>query len=254
MRVVSAILLVGVLTACAPQVPDSSPDFFDNSADARAAREAALLGSGNTTLAVPAGQISPESTGAPLSATTLPAATPVQTTPSSTLAANSGDIALDTQAALDATRPANAAAPVETASLEPPSLNNPGISDEQDFEAVSNRESIASDAQRIARNSEQYQQVAPTAVPNRPSSSQPNIVAYALSTSHPRGTRLYTRTGINQAARAQRACAGYPSPDQAQIDFLSRGGPERDRLGLDPDGDGYACQWNPAPFRRAASN
>ena len=41
---------------------------------------------------------------------------------------------------------------------------------------------------------------------------------------------------------------------RAQIDFLAKGGPERDRLGVDPDGDGYACAWNPAPFRAAVRN
>ena len=56
------------------------------------------------------------------------------------------------------------------------------------------------------------------------------------------------------AGRAQRACGHYPSPDQAQIDFLASGGPERDKLGLDPDGDGYACAWNPAPFRTAVKS
>ena len=30
---------------------------------------------------------------------------------------------------------------------------------------------------------------------------------------------------------------------------LERGGPQRDRLGVDPDGDGFACSWNPTPFR-----
>jgi hypothetical protein len=79
-------------------------------------------------------------------------------------------------------------------------------------------------------------------------------VNYALQTTHARGTRLYTRTGINLAARAQRVCAGYASADQAQIDFLAKGGPERDRLGVDPDGDGFACAWNPAPFRAAVRN
>jgi hypothetical protein len=44
-----------------------------------------------------------------------------------------------------------------------------------------------------------------------------------------------------------------PSDDLAQEAFLSEGGPERDRLGVDPDGDGFACRWDPTPFRRAAS-
>ena len=34
---------------------------------------------------------------------------------------------------------------------------------------------------------------------------------------------------------------------------LPCGGPERDPRGLDPDGDGFACDWDPAPFRAAVS-
>ena len=51
------------------------------------------------------------------------------------------------------------------------------------------------------------------------------------------------------AEKAIRACAAYSSPDRAQEDFLASGGPERDRKSLDPDGDGFACAWDPAPFR-----
>ncbi len=52
----------------------------------------------------------------------------------------------------------------------------------------------------------------------------------------------------------ERNCAKYGSPDLAQMAFLSKGGPKRDRMGLDPDGDGYACSWDPAPFRQAVKN
>lgn len=87
---------------------------------------------------------------------------------------------------------------------------------------------------------------APPAVP-----SGSNIVAYALATSHPVGQTLYRRTNILGASRFERNCAEYPSDGLAQEAFLSRGGPERDPLGLDPDGDGYACRWDPTPFRNA---
>ena len=133
-------------------------------------------------------------------------------------------------------------------------MSNPGISDENDFAAVSRRETIQSDAERIALNKAQYLVVQPTDLPERAGSDQPNIVSYALQTSNPRGNRVYTRAGINMQARMQRNCAEYPSADQAQIAFLARGGPKRDRLGLDPDGDGYACNWDPAPFRSAVRN
>ena len=116
------------------------------------------------------------------------------------------------------------------------------------------RRSIESDAARIEQNRQTYELVAPTAVPERGADGQPNIVQYALSTSNPVGTQLYSRAGFNLQAKAQRNCARFPSADQAQIEFLSNGGPQRDRKGLDPDGDGYACGWDPSPFRSAVSN
>jgi hypothetical protein len=131
-------------------------------------------------------------------------------------------------------------------------LNNPGISDENNFDAVASRESIESDAARIATNRQQYQVVQPTALPTRNGAAQPNVVEYALQTRHPVGTRVHRRLGLASGAKYQRNCAEYASSDEAQIDFLARGGPERDRRTLDPDGDGYACGWDPAPFRRAA--
>ena len=126
--------------------------------------------------------------------------------------------------------------------------SNPSISDENDFNAVSARESIESDAQRIARNRAEYVVVQPGAVPVRQGDSGPNIVQFALSTTHAPGVAMYKR---GRAKDATVACARYASPDLAQQDFLARGGPEKDRNGLDPDGDGFACGWDPRPFRTA---
>ncbi|MEM1237123.1 MAG: hypothetical protein AAGI10_09150 [Pseudomonadota bacterium] len=126
-----------------------------------------------------------------------------------------------------------------------------GISDEQNFDAVSGRETIESDAARIAAQREQFQVIQPTALPTRTGSGA-NIVAFALSTSHPVGQQVYGRSGLTSQNRFQRNCAQYGSPDQAQQAFLEAGGPERDRRGLDPDGDGFACAWDPSPFRGAA--
>jgi hypothetical protein len=125
---------------------------------------------------------------------------------------------------------------------------NTAISDEQDFSAVASRETIASDKERIARNRAHYQIDQPTAVPQRTGGEGVNIVQYAISANHPVGTMLYSRGSIlpkNQAA----ACAKFASPDLAQQWFLENGGPAKDRRGLDPDGDGYACSWDPTPFR-----
>lgn len=124
------------------------------------------------------------------------------------------------------------------------------ISDEQDFAAVSARETIESDAERIARNRAEYVIVQPGELPQRPGEIGPNIVEFALATNHAPGVQLYKRSGLS--VRDQNAaCSKYASPDKAQEDFLSRGGPERDRLGVDPDGDGFACSWDPRPFRTA---
>lgn len=95
-----------------------------------------------------------------------------------------------------------------------------------------------------------YEVVAPTPVPQRPSDSGPSVVAYALETSHPVGQTVYTRNDAS-TDRSARACARYASADLAQAAFLAAGGPQSDSRGLDPDGDGYACAWNPEPFRKA---
>tara|TARA_Y100000815_G_scaffold258542_1_gene268040 strand:- start:394 stop:1053 length:660 start_codon:yes stop_codon:yes gene_type:complete len=129
------------------------------------------------------------------------------------------------------------------------SVNNPGISDEQDFSAVSSRESIESDRERIEAQREQYVFIEPTAVPERAGSSGPNIVEFALSTTNRVGESIYRRGGLQRASAFDRNCAKYASPDLAQEAFLATGGPERDRHNLDPDGDGFACYWDPAPFR-----
>ncbi len=128
--------------------------------------------------------------------------------------------------------------------------NNAGISDEQDFNAVSARETIESDKERIARNRAEYVVVQPGALPTRPGDTGPNIVEFALATKHAPGVQMYKRSGLSVRS-AESACAKYSAPDQAQQDFLAKGGPDRDRMGVDPDGDGFACAWDPRPFRTA---
>ncbi|MGY6410297.1 MAG: hypothetical protein ACXIUV_04635 [Alkalilacustris sp.] len=79
----------------------------------------------------------------------------------------------------------------------------------------------------------------------------PNIVAFALRTNHSVGQQRFNRSALTLRSHAQ-SCATFPNADRAQEEFLRRGGPERDPLNLDPDGDGFACTWSPEPFRRAA--
>lgn len=125
-----------------------------------------------------------------------------------------------------------------------------GVSDEQDFGAVSARETIESDKARIAKNRATYTVDQPGALPQRSGGGGPSIVEFALATSHPPGTAMYRRSSL-RITSADRACSRYASPDLAQEAFLASGGPDRDRKGLDPDGDGYACSWDPRPFRTA---
>lgn len=126
-----------------------------------------------------------------------------------------------------------------------------GVSDEQDFEAVSSRESIESDRERIARQREQYQVIEVSSVPGRTDSGGPNIVAYALSTSHAPGSTVYRRINPLRWSRWESACLQFRNQDAAQQAFLENGGPDRDPGYLDPDGDGYACWWDPTPLRTA---
>lgn len=125
-----------------------------------------------------------------------------------------------------------------------------GVSDEQDFNAVKSRESIASDAQRIECNREQYVVVQPGALPTRSGAEGPNIAEFALQTTNPPGVKLYSRPPF-YLTNPEKACAAFASPDLAQQAFLAAGGPQKDRKALDPDGDGFACSWDPRPFRNA---
>ncbi len=178
--------------------------------------------------------------GAPLSAlnTTVVASAPAAT--------EAEALAAQTRAALGA----------GTAATPTPATNSviagARLSDEQNFEAVAGRETIESDRVRLQQNRDQFQQVAPTALPQRPEDTGPNIVAYALATSHPSGQKIYNRSSLF-GSRNGRNCNRYSNANEAQEAFLAAGGPQRDRQGLDPDGDGYACGWDPTPFRLAGT-
>mgnify|MGYP007002582122 CR=1 FL=1 len=131
--------------------------------------------------------------------------------------------------------------------------NSVGISDENDFEAVSGQRDIEADAELLERNRAEYVQVAPSDLPPRTEDAHSNIVAYALNATNPVGRKLYRRNPFRSQSKYVEACASFASADLAQVAFLSQGGPERDRLALDPDGDGYACTWSPNEFRAIAS-
>ncbi|KAF0675388.1 hypothetical protein [Profundibacterium mesophilum] len=236
-----ALALSG-LAACAAPMPESGPTYFDQSPDAgrgtafgsydpyaagRSARDVELEGD---TQVLPSRPGEPVITSAELAAAGLPAGGIVggsaqnPVVPSMAPGRREASIVVDT--------------------------DNPGISDEQDFQAVSGRVSIEDDKERIAAQREAYRVIQPTALPRRSGGEGPNIVDYALRSTNKVGESLYSRSGFNAQSKFLRGCASYASSDLAQQAFLAEGGPEKDRLGLDPDGDGFACYWDPAPFRK----
>lgn len=229
MKKLGLLTLLALAACTAPPPPDSGRGVGFGTAEdfarMQAERDAALRGQGSTTFAPPQ-------------------AVQTQAIGASELAAAGIGQAAPIGAPLSALAPAPAA--------PAPDANNPALSDEQDFDAVASRESIESDAQRRAAQAAAREVIQPTAVPERPASAGPNIVEYALNAPNRKGQEWWSRSIFTTQARFQRNCAEYNSPDAAQRDFLARGGPERDARGLDPDGDGFACGWDPAPFLRAA--
>ena len=130
---------------------------------------------------------------------------------------------------------------------------NAGISDEQDFQAVSSRETIESDKARIEANAAQYEQIAPTALPERTDEETAAVIQYVLSATNAKGQSIYGRRTVSEE-KYQKACQKFITGVAAQAAFLKAGGPDRDPKRLDPDGDGYACDFDPTPFRAAAGN
>ncbi len=235
-----ALFLVAapLLAACQPSVPDSGAGvgFQDYNSYIRNSSAPPPAAAAAPAPAAPSGGFNPAAASAAIdraSGVNTPAPAPVAS------------------GTLDPNRPrGDAPAGIKTESGEVANAGHAGISDEQDFSAVSSRETIASDKERIERNRAQYVVVQPKDLPVRPGELGPNIVDYALKTTNDPGTALYSRSGLGKRD-PMIACAKFASPDLAQTEFLAKGGPEKDKLGLDPDGDGFACSWDPRPFRTA---
>ncbi len=253
------------LAACQPSIPDSAAGVgFDNavmSPRTQPAPTAAALPPASAvseeTLASEASSVKTHPQPLATTATAAPRKPPaVAATATAQVAANtatSDPTAPTSPTANSAQTTSDGVVHASPSNPAPELVNNPGISDENNFESVGARRTIEDDAAQLASNRAKYQVIEPTAVPER-TNSGPNIVAFALSLTHPVGTKMYSRIGLTTKARHQKACAKFGSASDAQSAFLAKGGPKKDRLGLDPDGDGYACAWDPAPFRQAARN
>ncbi|WP_333713472.1 hypothetical protein [Yoonia sp.] len=247
----TGILLVTVLVglaACAPTVVTPPRGIgFDDATD-RAIRDAQLS--------------SPQSIVPQAQVNSIPGTSPIAIAQGRTAAPQGGVQTSDLAAAGIGSGQNLGGDPNRVQGLDA-SPNNPApqlagggasLSDEQNFDAVASRETIESDAERRAAQAAIRQQVEPTALPDRPANVGPNIVEYALNAPNVKGQEWYSRSLLTTQGRFQRNCAEYRTDDDAQRDFLARGGPEIDRRGLDPDGDGFACGWDPAPFIAAFRN
>nr|WP_319250079.1 hypothetical protein [uncultured Celeribacter sp.] len=214
-----ALISLVALAACETPVPNSGAGVgFGSYADYQAQREAELIANGQGQGSASAGAMDTQS------------------------------LSQEAAAAIDAAE--------NTPRTGTPSAvsNAMGISAENSFDAVSSERSIEEDKAFVEANKEAYVTIQPTAVPPRPTRDAGTIVEFALSTTNAVGQPIYSRLIPGAASRAARNCAKYASADLAQEDFLANGGPERNAKGLDPDGDGFACSWDPAPFRLAAQN
>ena len=256
--------IVATLSACEPPVPSSAPRGvgFDTPEAYARQREAQLRGAPQV-IAPPPGPdpVLVSDAGPAPAPSVVGTAAPAQVAATPLAPAGEAErLAAETRAALGqpvadpAATPATLGAPVETAAAPttaPVALDrdNPDISSEQDFGAVTGERSIAQDAARLESARSQYQVVTPSELV-RPDDGGPSIIAYAQGQARPKGAAgSFGRNPFASERRSQLACRGYRSDDVAQEAFLAAGGPGRDRYNLDPDGDGNACGWDPALYR-----
>ncbi len=257
MRSLLPVLSLAVLAACQPPVPNDASGAvgFGNYSDYQQQRDAQLAAERNRQI---------QTVQPPFQADVVPYPPAVGAPTASELAeAGIGQGQLATTAPLTAMPPAGSPAIPEPSAILPgvatesaaavavPEAHT-GISDEQDFSAVASRETIESDKARMEQNKAQYQQIQPTELPARTSAAEAavDLVQYALNAPNRKGETIYPRSRI-AISSSERNCARYDTPEAAQQAFLRAGGPQRDSKNLDPDGDGFACYWDPTPFQKA---
>lgn len=261
------ILAFAGLAACGPDLPESGPGY--NSYDPyRAPGTSAVI----PAAPVISSEVLDLSGSQPRVTSVAPTPAPVPTTSFDAASVETRSVVGSPRNVLDLRDQANeaintanlagrnsGAVPVQASPSNPaPAITvtpgaNPQLSDENDFKAVSSERTIQDDKALLERNRSLYTVVQPGELPPRPDGS-PNIVGYALKTNNPVGRPMYKRSTFRAEVKYARACGSYASPDLAQAAFLASGGPMKDKLGVDPDGDGFACTWDPTPFRRAVQN
>ena len=75
-----------------------------------------------------------------------------------------------------------------------------------------------------------------------------NLAVFARSVSNKLGEKIYYRNFI--VSDAGSGCKKFSDQNAAQIFFLENGGPKIDFHNIDVDGDGFACKWDPAIYRK----
>ena len=75
-----------------------------------------------------------------------------------------------------------------------------------------------------------------------------NLAVFARSVSNKLGEKIYYRNFISSNAGS--GCKKFSNKNAAQIFFLENGGPKNDFHNMDDDGDGFACKWDPAIYRK----
>ena len=76
-----------------------------------------------------------------------------------------------------------------------------------------------------------------------------NVAKFARDTKHNKGEKIFTRLSFS-IYNNWNECSKFKTKDEAQRKFLKDGGPYKDRFNLDPDGDGFACDWDPEIYRK----
>ena len=81
------------------------------------------------------------------------------------------------------------------------------------------------------------------------SSNYINVAHFARDTKNKKGEKIYNRLSFN-IYNNWNECSKFKNNDDAQRKFLKDGGPTKDKFNLDPDGDGFACEWDPDIYRK----
>lgn len=217
MRKAVGFVLTGlVLAACEPSVPNSAAGVGFGAYPGSQQRDGALQ-------------------GAPLSAT-IPPAGSTAALDAAAAKTTQGTIGADAIAALRATAPSSPGpAPVNPATGEYIGVNGQPRAPGLPMDAMSPFGTT---------------RPAPVTDMTTQGAAGPNLAAYALAATNSLGQKVYARNGFKMTS-TEKACAKFVSSDLAQRAFLEKGGPVQDPGNLDPDGDGFACAWDPRPFQAA---